>query len=107
MTILINEKGIKIFQLSKKDAKLLDTLYKSNRPLILSQIARASKIPKTTLSPILKKLKERGFINQGGPTSQKRWTIESEDNIKYLLEDFLLSEPSTLPWSPSSPGYQP
>lgn len=107
MSILINEKGIKIFQLSKNETRVLNTLYKSSKPLILAQIARASKIPKTTLPPILKKLKERGFIDHGGPTSQRWWTIESEDNIKYLLENFLSSEPSAPPWSPSSPGYQP
>lgn len=70
-------------------------------------MVRATKISRATIHPIIKKLKERGFINHEGPNTQLRWFIESEDNIIRTLQDFTLSEPSEPPYSSSSPGYQP
>ena len=105
MTILINEKGIKIFQLSKEEIRVLNLLYR-NGPLILSQIVRGSKIPRTNLYRVTKKLKERGFINHRGPESQRCWFIESEDNIINILQNFISSEPSLIPYSPSHPNYR-
>jgi sugar-specific transcriptional regulator TrmB len=106
MTILINENGIKIFQLSKREIRVLTILY-HNGPMMLSETVRASKIPRATLYPIIQKLKERGFIRRQGSTSQIHWSIEPEDNIKEILQNFIDSEPSEPPHSPSSPGYQP
>ena len=106
MTILINEKGINIFQLSKKEVLVLDILYR-NSPLTLSQLVRTTKIPRTNLYRVVKKLKERGFINHRGPSTQLCWFIESEENIIYILQNFISSPPSPPPFSPSHPDYQP
>ena len=104
MTILINEEGIKVFQLSKKEIRVLDILYR-NGPLILSQIVRASKISRTSLCRTIKRLKQRGFINHRGPTTQLYWFIESENNILNILRNFISSEASPPPYSPSHPDY--
>ncbi len=105
MTILINEKGIKIFQLSKNEIRILHVLY-NNDPLLLSQLVRTTKIPRMTLYPIIKKLKDRGLIKNMGPKSQIRWFIISENDIIEILKDLINSKPSEPRWSPSSPGYQ-
>ena len=81
-------KALEILGLNEKEIKIILGL--SALPhLSESGVSRVTKLPRTTIIPILKKLKERRLVSEIKILGHKRWKIaQFEDIRKELLEAY-------------------
>jgi len=82
------EEGLKILGLNKKEIKIILVLHVESF-FSVTKLSKMTKIPRTTLLPILHKLQQRGFVNQTKIKNHKEWCIVPVNIFREKLQKVL------------------
>ncbi len=75
------EKALKTIGLKEKEIKIMLALG-AMATLSESNVSRVTKLPRTTIIPILRKLEMRGLVQMVNILGHKRWKIEDFEKIR-------------------------
>ena len=97
------EKALKNLGLSAKEVMVYTTLLKLNRSTV-SNIAKKSEMPRTTIYPLLEKLMQKGIVHIVHIGNHDEWEAISPEELRQKIRDSLTDLTESLPFLKSIQG---
>ncbi len=90
--MVFSKQQIKVLGLKNNEVKILEAL---NVSLNITELAEATKLPRTSLNFMLLKLKKRGFVESHDVGKRKRWQRLGDEKLEQLMKSLYVSNTTT------------